>query len=629
MKLIKLITFLIALASAHGTASAATDSQWIEKHYTKKEVMIPMRDGIRLYTAIYQPVQELRPDGKPPVIMLRTPYSCGPYGKGYSGSLRGMFSRFVENGYVVVLQDVRGRYMSEGVYENVRAHIADKKENQTDEASDTYDTVEWIINNISTNGNVGVTGVSYPGFYATMAAIAGHPAIKAVSPQAPVLDWFMGDDAHHNGVLMLADTYSFGGSFYPVQDNPTTEGAPSASRTKGDIYSFFLKNRKLSDMVSTLSEIPLFWKEMMEHPDYDEFWQSRTPGPHLKSIKPAVLVVGGTYDTDDCYGALNTYRLIKEQSPETPLHFVYGPWSHGGWHNRGYNHIGNIFFGEGLSNYLMDEIEYPFFSYYLEGKGKAPEKVYVRDSGDTDAQWNTYNSWPPENARKINLYLREGDSLSFDRPEMKKSVSTYLSDPDKPVPHLGQFLRKKTGSYMTEDQRFASARPDVLSFTSAILTDTLIVEGNLDLKIFFSTTGTDADIVVKLIDVFPDGFEYSPEEAAKISDPKYMMGGYEMLIRGDVMRCRYRNGFDEAEPVHLGKTMEIDFDMDDIAHRFLPGHRIKVQIQSTWFPLIDINPQTFVRNLYKTEDKDYVSAWMNVFHQKDKASYIALPVICD
>ena len=337
----------------YGLSASEIDDRWLTEHYTKREVMIPMRDGISLFTAIYEPLENKSKSGlsdaAAPLIMMRTPYSIGPYGQfGFSSNLRKKFRPYLENGYVVVLQNVRGRFLSEGLYENIRPFIADKRPGQTDEASDTYDTVEWLVHNVYFNGAVGVTGVSYPGFYATLAALSGHPAIKAVSPQAPVLDWYMGDDAHHNGVLMLADTYSFGGGFYRYQKNPATQAPPTAAQPIGDLYSFFMRNRTFQDVTETLADTLSFWNEIRRHPDYDDFWKARTPAPHLKDIKPAVLVVGGSFDTDDCYGAVNTFKLIKKQSPETDLHFIYGPWYHGGWHNSKYENLGQVWFGEGF-----------------------------------------------------------------------------------------------------------------------------------------------------------------------------------------------------------------------------------------------------------------------------------------
>ncbi len=610
-------------------AAGITES-WIESNYTKREVMISMRDGVKLYTAIYEPVRQspADPDGmdeERPIIMLRTPYSCSPYGEGFTKSLRQDMRFFAENRYIIVFQNVRGRYMSEGKYENIRPFNPHKTGRQTDEASDTYDTVEWLLENTCTNGNVGVTGVSYPGFYAIMAALSGHPAIKAVSPQAPVFDWYMGDDAHHNGVLMLLDTYSFGGSMYRDQDNPSVKSRGNAGKIRGDAYSFFLEKATMENITATFKDSLVFWHQIMEHPDYDAFWKERTPGRHLRDIMPAVLVVGGTFDTDDCYGALQTYGTIRSQSPDTPLHLVYGPWYHGGWHNTSYTHLGHVWFGEGLSEYFMKNIEYPFFRHYLEGKGDAPAPVTVFPSGGQSKR--EYRSWPPEHVSCTRLYLRQGDSLSFMRPDETESFSSYVSDPQKPVPHIGFPIGKRTREYMVEDQRFASARPDVLTFVTPPLEDTLKLEGPVSADIFFRTTGSDADIVVKLVDVYPADFEYDDEVSEKMNVDGYQMGGYQMLVRGDIFRARYRESYENPVPLKPDETVRIEFDMDDVAHWFLPGHRVMVQIQSTWFPIADRNPQKFVRNIYKAAEDDFRAEEMTVWHQKDRPSCIMLPVV--
>ena len=617
MKKFLLISFILLPIAI---SAADIDREWIEDNYMKREAMIPMRDGISLYTAIFEPAGL---SGRP-IIMMRTPYSCSPYGEGFPSVLWKDMRLFSENGYIIVLQNVRGRYMSEGEYENIRPFNPCKAGGQTDEASDTYDTVEWLVRNTDNNGNVGVTGVSYPGFYATMAALSGHPAIKAVSPQAPVYDWYMGDDAHHNGVLMLLDTYSFGGSMYREHDNPAPKAPGTAARMEGDVYSFFLEAGPMSGVTETFSDSLAFWHQMMEHPDYDSFWQERCPGQYLKGDLPAVLVVGGTFDTDDCYGALNTYGSICRQSPDTDAYFVYGPWYHGGWHNTSYTHLGQVWIGEGTSAYFMENIEYPFFRYYLEGEGDRIPKVSVLPYGGDG--WAFYQSWPPDGTTYREIYLRGGDSLSFSAPSADMSYSSYVSDPRKPVPHVGKPLTGRYREYMVEDQRFASARPDVLTFVSSPLEDTLKLEGPLSARIWFETTGSDADIVVKLVDVFPDDFGYGASVEERLPDPGYEMGGYQMLVRGDVFRARYREGFEKPLPVIPGEITEVAFGLDDVAHWFLPGHRIMVQIQSSWFPLIDRNPQKFVDNIYKASPEDFVPAEMKIYHQADNPSYIVLPV---
>ena len=590
--------FLIGLISCN--SDVVIDQVWLEKHYCKSEVMIPMRDGVQLYTSIYSPqTSEDRP-----VLIVRTPYSCAPYGDGWKGDLTEYMQEFLAHEYIIVFQDVRGRYMSEGEFVNVRPYNPEKSGLQTDEASDTYDTIEWIVNNLDNSGPVGVTGMSYPGFYATMAALSGHPALKAVSPQAPILDWFKGDDVHHNGALMLMDIYSFATYMFKKHENPVQEDHGLPSPIGDNAYEWFLQNQTLSQLTSLLPDTLHFWNEILEHPHYDSYWQERSLEPHLNEIGPAILVVGGEYDTDDCYGALNTYRLIRENSPHTDLHFVYGPWTHGGWHHADYEGLGDRFFGKDLSKFFMKEIEYPFFRYYLEGKGKRPEPVYVFASGSD--HWQIMDKWPSENGRSLSLYLRESDSLSFEPPVMTGSVSSYISDPSDPVPFMEDASRRDN-AYMVADQSFASLRPDVLTFTSDVVEDVLKLQGPIGVELELSIDTEDADMVVKFIDVHPDG--------------------YQMLVRGDVYPVRYRNGYDLAVPAIPGKRFKLSFTMNDIAHWIQPGHRMMVQIQSSWFPLVNMNPQTFQDNIYNADIEDHKKSAVTIYHQNDASSRIILPVI--
>lgn len=576
------------------------DEKWLDDNYSKSEVMIPMRDGVRLYTSVYQPVgSEDRP-----VLIIRTPYSCAPYGEGFKGDLTEYLTEFLKNKYIIVFQDVRGRYMSEGEFVNVRPYDPDKSILEIDEASDTYDTIEWLLDNTDNNGSVGVTGMSYPGFYATMAALSGHPALKAVSPQAPILDWFKGDDVHHNGALMLMDIYSFAPYMFKKHDNPVKEDHGLPSPIGDDAYIWFLEQLTPADLTVALPDTLTFWNEILAHPHYDEYWIERSLEPHLKDIDPAILVVGGQFDTDDCYGALNTYKLIRENSPKTDLHFVYGPWTHGGWHYADYEGLGDMKFGENLSRYFMEKIEYPFFRYYLEGKGERPEPVYLFSSGSQD--WQVMSQWPSDDIVYRNLYLSAGDSLSFDSPATLLSSDTYCSDPLSPVPFMSD-ASKRDNSYMVADQSFASFRHDVLTFTSAEIDETLRLQGPVHVKLDVSITTEDADVVVKLIDVHPDG--------------------YQMLLRADVLPIRYREGLSHPIKAVPGEIMHLDFTMNDIAHWILPGHKIMVQIQSTWFPLVNINPQTFLANIYKAGRDDYKISEITVYHQKDAPSHIILPIV--
>ena len=597
-KFLTYILLIITLISC--TSETVIDHQWLEDNYTKKEVMVQMRDSVSLYTSVYEPIRAT----DRPVLIVRTPYSCAPYGSGWKGDLTEYMQEFLRNNYIIVFQDVRGRYMSEGEYLNIRPYIRQKASSEIDEASDTYDTIEWILQNTDNNGSVGVTGMSYPGFYATMAALSGHPALKAVSPQAPILDWFKGDDVHHNGALMLMDIYSFAPYMFKKHGNPVQEDHGLASPIGENAYEWFLQMKTPSNLTAALPDTLKFWNEILQHPHYDSYWMDRSLEYDLHAILPAILVVGGAYDTDDCYGALNTYRLIRQNSPDTDLHFVYGPWTHGGWHHADYEGLGDVKFTKGISEDFMRVIEYPFFRYYLEGKGRKPKPVYAIASGSDS--WQKMDVWPSCEMTLKPLYLTNDSSLSFDESSHESSVSSYVSDPDNPVPFMEDASRRDN-SYMVADQRFASERADVLSFVSDVQEDVLKLQGPVKVDMNVSLSTDDADLVVKLIDVYPDG--------------------YQMLIRGDVFPVRYREGFNAPKPATPGEVMNIQFTMNDIAHWVQPGHRLMVQIQSSWFPLVNMNPQKFMDNIYMAKPEDYQKSEVTIYHQKDLQSRILLPVM--
>ena len=597
-KFLTYILLIITLISC--TSETVIDQQWLEQNYTKKEAMVQMRDSVSLYTSVYEPIGAT----DRPVLIVRTPYSCAPYGSGWKGDLTEYMQEFLRNNYIIVFQDVRGRYMSEGEYLNIRPYIRQKASNEIDEASDTYDTIEWILQNTDNNGSVGVTGMSYPGFYATMAALSGHPALKAVSPQAPILDWFKGDDVHHNGALMLMDIYSFAPYMFKKHVNPVQEDHGLASPIGENAYEWFLQMKTPSNLTAALPDTLKFWNEILQHPHYDSYWMDRSLEYDLHAILPAILVVGGAYDTDDCYGALNTYRLIRQNSPDTDLHFVYGPWTHGGWHHADYEGLGDVKFTKGISEDFMRDIEYPFFRYYLEGKGRKPKPVYAIASGSDS--WQKMDVWPSSEMTLKPLYLTNDSSLSFDESSYESSVSSYVSDPDNPVPFMEDASRRDN-SYMVADQRFASERADVLSFVSDVQEDVLKLQGPVKVDMNLSVSTDDADLIVKLIDVYPDG--------------------YQMLIRGDVFPVRYREGFNAPKPATPGEVMNIQFTMNDIAHWVQPGHRLMVQIQSSWFPLVNMNPQKFMDNIYMAKPEDYQKSEVTIYHQKDLQSRILLPVM--
>ena len=591
---------LLSIALISCTSETVIDQQWLEQNYTKKEAMVQMRDSVSLYTSVYEPIGAT----DRPVLIVRTPYSCAPYGSGWKGDLTEYMQEFLRNNYIIVFQDVRGRYMSEGEYLNIRPYIRQKASNEIDEASDTYDTIEWILQNTANNGSVGVTGMSYPGFYATMAALSGHPALKAVSPQAPILDWFKGDDVHHNGALMLMDIYSFAPYMFKKHENPVQEDHGLASPIGENAYEWFLQMKTPSNLTAALPDTLKFWNEILQHPHYDSYWMDRSLEYDLHAILPAILVVGGAYDTDDCYGALNTYRLIRQNSPDTDIHFVYGPWTHGGWHHADYEGLGDVKFTKGISEDFMRDIEYPFFRYYLEGKGRKPKPVYAIASGSDS--WQKMDVWPSSEMTLKPLYLTNDSSLSFDESSYESSVSSYVSDPDNPVPFMEDASRRDN-SYMVADQRFATERADVLSFVSDVQEDVLKLQGPVKVDMNVSLSTDDADLIVKLIDVYPDG--------------------YQMLIRGDVFPVRYREGYASPKPAVPGEVMNIQFTMNDVAHWVQPGHRLMVQIQSSWFPLVNMNPQKFMDNIYMAKPEDYQKSEVTIYHQKDLQSRILLPVM--
>lgn len=601
--------------------------QAIKDRYTKREVMIPMRDGVKLHTSIYEPKDQ---GEKHPILMERTSYGTGSGDNYYPMGRLSETSNYGKAKYILVYQDVRGRYLSEGEFVQVRPlnkNITDrtskkalKDKKNIDEATDTYDTIEWLLHNTNNNGNVGVSGVSLDGFYATMAASSAHPALKAVSPQAPVTDWFRGDDRHHNGAFTFLQTVNY----LPAQEGERQGTGVTPLIVKNDVYQDYLRLGTFSDADKLIGTTVSMWNDIKKHPDFDEFWKERDARTSCYNIKPAILVVGGTYDSEDCYGAWGTYEAIKTQSPQTELYLAFGPWYHGGWGRKGYNSLGNVYFGEGSSDYYQDNIEYPFFRHYLEGKGDAPQKVSIYYSGAQ--KWEFYDNWPVKDAQPTPFYLHGDGSFSTSAPLERQSVTSYYSDLGHPVPFTGEQVRSRTTSYMTDDQRFASQRPDVITFTSDVLTDSVQLAGPIDVELFASMTGTDADFVVKVIDVYPENFSYSREVVQKMGGKSYNMSGYQLMVRGEVFRGRYRDGFDNPKAFVPGQVTPVNFRLYDVAHTFAPGHKIMVQIHSTWFPLIDRNPQQFI-NTYTATKEDLRNETISVYHQAGAASRILLPIV--
>ncbi len=609
-----LLFFVFAGGRAQSTES---DSAYIRDHYTKKEVYITMRDGVRLFTSIYAPKDQTR---SYPILLKRTPYTVAPYGEDqFVTSFQNM--TLAREGYIWVFQDVRGRWMSEGEFEDIRPINTERKTpKDIDESTDTYDTADWLVRNVSNNnGRIGVYGISYPGFYATNALVEAHPAVKAVSPQAPVTDWFIGDDFHHNGAFLAMDAFSFYRNFGRPRPRPTTSQS-STPLNFPDNYQFYLDLGPLPNYKKAyMGDSIRFWNDLMAHPNLDAFWKARSIRPHLHDVSPAVMVVGGLFDAEDCFGAWRTYEAVQRQNPAGhSSRLVMGPWFHGGWARSGGDHLGNISFGQPTSEFYQKEIEARFFDYYLRDQGKMDlAEATIFETGSN--LWTQYAEWPPKAAVREKIYLQPGGGLAFSAPAGASGYASWISDPAKPVPYTEDVHSGRTREYMDDDQRFAARRPDVLVFQTDVLDADLTVTGPIDANIYFSTSGTDADLVVKVIDVFPD-------DAPQWDGSAVPQGGYQMLVRGEVMRGRFRNSYEKPEPFKPGEPAQVRYQLPDIAHTFKKGHRLMVQIQSSWFPLVDRNPQTFV-DIYHAVESDFQQAEHRVYFDRSRGSYLEIGVL--
>ena len=626
----KKLTFFFCLLFPFAAFAQGSDSTWLVNNYIKKELTIPMRDGVKLFVSVYLPKDQSE---KHPILMERTPYSCSPYGKDYRAFWADHLIQYCKRGYIMVIEDVRGRWMSEGDFADVRPFNFNKKTNKDiDESSDTYDTIDWLLKNLeNNNGKVGVFGISYPGFYSTMASLSGHPALKAVSPEAPVTDWFVGDDFHHNGAFFQMDAFAFYKEFGFGQPHPhpTSTPAPTYDPPVHDNYQFYLSEGTLSNLTQLAGDSLKFWNEMMVHPNRDSWWLARNARIGIKDVKPAMLLVGGLFDAEDCFGAWNVYKAIDKQSPATNNRLVMGPWFHGQWRNNYGNYLGNVHWGSNTSEWYATHIEIPFFDYYLRGVGSADSisKVTLFYTGEN--KWHQLKQWPPADMQPTDIYLEEKGKLSFDVPKTDKATfDTYVSDPAKPVPYTSDVHFNRSRNYMTDDQRFAARRTDVLFFQTDTLTKDVTLAGPVVADLLVSLSNTDADFIVKLIDVFPDNAGYNDidiYEDDPENDPvtKYPMGGYQMLVRAEIMRGRYRNSFSSPEPFTPGKPTQVKYTLPDVAHTFKKGHRMMVQVQSSWFPLVDRNPQQFI-DIYHAKDDAFLKETIQIFHNQSK---LILPVV--
>ena len=623
--ILSIFTFLLFVSCNETLDKTAKKDTFVVDNYTKQEVDIVMRDGVKLHTTIYSPKDTSK---KYPMLMQRTPYSSRPYGEGKMKTRIGPNVNLMKEGNIVVYQDVRGRWMSEGIYDNMRAYIPNKKENEADEVSDTYDTIDWLVNNVeNNNGKVGTWGISYPGHYATVSTIDAHPALKAASPQACIGDFYF-DDFHHNGAFLLSyfRAISLFGTF---KDSPTdTAWYSSPKMDSQDQYQFFLDKGPLKNLNSYFQYDQLdnvtpkdpnriddyFWKEIVEHPNYDSVWQSKGIIQHMDKVPSTVatMIVGGWFDAEDLYGPLETYKGIEKHGKDNYNTMVFGPWDHGAWaRRRGQNIVGNYYFGDSISEFFQDTIETKFFNHFLKGSGDKnsglPE-AYVFDSGKKE--WKTYDSWPPENVQKQEMFLSDDQTLTSEKGA-NKGIK-FISDVKRPVPYSEDIKTVFTPrKYMTDDQRFAARRPDVLVFETAILTEDFTLAGDILAKLKVATTGNAADWIVKVIDVHPSDTKDNKDNK-KFQD-HLKMSNYHLMVRSEVMRGRFRNDFSKPEPFVPNKKTDVNIKLQDVFHTFKKGHKLQIQVQSTWFPLIDLNPQTYVDNIFKAEDKDFKTQTHTVF----------------
>jgi len=599
---------LILMPAQYGISQAiSTDS------YSRQEVMIPMRDGIHLHTVIFTP--RLQSESLP-FLLSRTPYGANHYP---SPEKLQYIKDMADEGYFFVFQDIRGRYLSEGKFEMQRFTRNKTDKNAIDESTDTYDTFDWLLKNIPrNNGRAGMYGISYDGWTTAMGAIDPHPALKAVSEQATSADMFMGDDFHHNGAFRLS--YSFEYAF--MEEATKTDSLFQFDDY--DTYTWYLNLGPLANVNKKyfFGKLPS-WNDFVDHPNYDEFWQKQALAYRLDSPRVPVLNVAGWWDQEDFYGPVNTYETWEKSDNAHKNFLVIGPWNHGGWAYGSGNKLGNINFDDSTGKYFRKEIQARWFAYYLKGKGDGQfaEAVCFQTGSNI---WKRYESWPPKEAVKKNLYLQKDGRLSFEQPRTSGSedYDSYVSDPAHPVPYRTRPIEETYGpgsrwyTWLTEDQRFVDNRPDVQTWKTEILEDDLTVTGKLLAKLFATSTGTDADWVVKLIDVYPEKFPQEPK-----------MAGYELMVANDVLRGRFRNSFKSPVPINPGVVESYTIDLHSLDHVFKKGHRVMVQIQSSWFPIIDRNPQKFVPNIFDATDDDFKIATQKIYRSAEAPSHIELSVM--
>jgi putative CocE/NonD family hydrolase len=628
------LAILLLLASAAAIRAQETDEPdksraQIRAQYTKYEFRVPMRDGAKLFTAVYVP-KDASPAKTYPFLIMRTPYSVRPYGADNYPRRLGPAPSFTKDGFIFVNQDVRGRYQSDGTFLEMTPH-KDKKSSpkDVDESSDTYDTIEWLLKNIPyNNGNAGIYGISYPGFFAAAAMVDSHPALKAASPQAPVTDLYLGDDAYHNGAFMLEANFGFYTVFKP---RPGLEfppkDFPKFDYGTNDGYDFYLDMGSLTNSKKLLMQHESYWDDQVLHANYDDYWKARSIAAHLKNVHCAVLAVGGLFDAEDLVGPYRVFHSVAELNPNTPDMLVEGPWVHGGWAGTAGDHLGPVQFAAKNSDYFNDQVLLPFFQQYLKDAPDAKlPKALMFETGTN--VWRRYDSWPPKNVQPRNLYFAANGKLTFEPPRETAAASgataafdEYVSDPNRPVPFVETQATDVPQEYMDADQRFAAKRPDVLVYVSEPLAEDLTVAGPVSPRLWVSSSGTDSDFDVKLIDVYPTDYPDPNPNPKEIH-----MGGYQQLVRGEPFRAKFRNSFEKPEPLSPNQPTALNFSLPDINHTFRRGHRIMVQIQSTWFPLTDRNPQVFL-NIPDAKAEDFQKATQHVYRGGAQASTLVLPVL--
>jgi putative CocE/NonD family hydrolase len=602
---------LLALALWLAPAAGQQPKAKPDPRFDRTEAMVPMRDGAKLFTTVHVPKE---PKGPVPLILVRTPYGIDGRAE---RNMTNYLKEFADDGYAIAFQDIRGRFKSDGTFVMTRPPRDRSDPKAVDEASDTHDTIDWLLKTVKgNNGRVGMLGVSYPGWLTAVALLDPHPALKAVSPQASPADMFLGDDFHHNGAFRL----SYGFEYVAMMETDKTN--TNFKFDTFDTYDWYLKLGALSNVNRRHfhGQLPT-WNDFVAHPNYDAFWKKQSLEPRLNAVTVPTLNVAGWYDQEDFRGPLKIYAGLEKRDAGNRNFLVVGPWNHGGWTAGAGDRLGRVAFGSATGSHFRSKIQAPFFHYYLKDQGTPPpaEARVFRTGSNT---WENFDRWPPKSAAARKLYFHPNGKLAFDPPaEAVPGFDEYVSDPANPVPYRPRPVRPTYPGpewpvWMTQDQRFAHGRPDVLTYASDPLAEDLTVAGSMTVKLFASTSGTDCDWMVRLIDAYPEEYPADPG-----------MGGYQLLIAGEPVRARFRKSFEKPEPVTAGAVEEYAIDLNGGSHRFRKGHRVMVQVSSTWFPLIDRNPQAYVPNIFEATDADFRKATQRVFRTPKFASHVALDAL--